>query len=132
MLGSFESQLTELRTKRAAQEKKVADLSKPMRELEALRQQEAEAERVYQSRLAELEQLRVERDDAANEAARVSSTTAELKTAIAVLEEYERGYGARTNAFARALYELRMAEELRVSAAERRDRADARIKELEA
>jgi hypothetical protein len=131
LLSTLEKQLGDLRAKRERQAKLVADLTAPQIELDRLQQQEAEAERAYQARRAELEQLRVERAELDRQATCVPSTAAETKAAIKVLEAHERAYGGRTNVFARALYELRESTAGRERAAELRDQADVRIKELE-
>lgn len=131
LLSTLEKQLGDVRAKREKQAKLVADLTKPINELERLQQEEADAERAYQARRAELEQLQAERADADWYTNCVPSTAAEMKTAIAVLESHERAYGGTTAVFSMALAQLRDKAQDRVAAAERRDRADARIKELE-
>lgn len=131
MFAAFDRRIADLRKEKARQEKLLANLDAPRIAMEQAAQQLAELEAQRAAAEAERDNLLVVAADLRREIDGVTSTDAEITTALKVLAEHERVYGSSHNVYARAIATLQNDVERRAAGRRKLNEATARLKELD-
>lgn len=135
MLGTLNKQIEALASRRRKQEKLVADLTAPVKELEELREQEAAAVATKAALDAEAAQLALEIADLTAPVQKLDQVITDLPTTLRCLENFEAflllGYAGDPRDVAAVTAMLNEAASFSLDLRARLARKTARIAELE-